>query len=34
MRVISRGGHYAIWEQAAAVGTLVRQFVDGVGGSG
>ncbi|HYL12754.1 MAG TPA: alpha/beta hydrolase [Terriglobales bacterium] len=33
MKVIARGGHYAVWEQAAEVGTLTRQFVDGVHGA-
>jgi 3-oxoadipate enol-lactonase len=34
MKVIPRGGHYAVWEQAAEVGIVVRQFVDSVSGSG
>jgi pimeloyl-ACP methyl ester carboxylesterase len=34
MKVIPRGGHYAVWEQSATVGTMTRQFVDGVSNSG
>ena len=30
VKVISRGGHYAVWEQPEAAGTLVRQFLDSV----
>jgi 3-oxoadipate enol-lactonase len=26
--VIPKAGHFAVWEQSAAVGKLVRQFVD------
>jgi pimeloyl-ACP methyl ester carboxylesterase len=33
MKVIPRGGHYAVWEQARATGTLTRQFVDRVSGA-
>lgn len=33
VKVIPRGGHYAVWEQAAEVGTLTRQFVDAVHGA-
>ena len=28
LKVIPRAGHYAVWEQHDAVGTLVRQFLD------
>jgi pimeloyl-ACP methyl ester carboxylesterase len=34
MKVIPRGGHYAVWEQSGAVGAAVRQFVDAVSNSG
>ncbi len=30
LKVISRAGHYAIFEQPHAVGSLLRQFLDGV----
>jgi pimeloyl-ACP methyl ester carboxylesterase len=29
LAVIPKAGHFAVWEQAEAAGTLVRQFVDG-----
>ncbi len=28
LKVVARAGHYAVWEQAEAVGKLVRQFLD------
>ena len=28
LAVIPKAGHFAVWEQAEAAGTLVRQFVD------
>ena len=31
LKVITRAGHYAVWEQPEAVGTLVRQFLDSAG---
>ena len=30
LKVVPKAGHFAIWEQPEAVGTLVRQFVDSV----
>jgi len=30
LKVIPKAGHYAPWEQSAAVGTVVRQFLDDV----
>ena len=30
LKVIPRAGHYAVWEQPAAVGSVVRQFLDSV----
>jgi pimeloyl-ACP methyl ester carboxylesterase len=30
LAVIPKAGHYAVWEQPEAVGSLVRQFVDGL----
>ncbi len=30
LKVISKAGHYAPWEQAEAVGTVLRQFLDDV----
>jgi 3-oxoadipate enol-lactonase len=29
LAVIPKAGHFAVWEQAEAAGTLIRQFVDG-----
>lgn len=29
LKVIPRAGHYAVWEQHEAVGSVVRQFLDG-----
>jgi 3-oxoadipate enol-lactonase len=31
LKVITRAGHYAVWEQPEAVGALVRQFLDSAG---
>jgi pimeloyl-ACP methyl ester carboxylesterase len=28
LHIIAKGGHYAVWEQSAEVGKLLRQFVD------
>jgi pimeloyl-ACP methyl ester carboxylesterase len=28
LKVLARGGHYAVWEQPEAAGNLVRQFLD------
>jgi 3-oxoadipate enol-lactonase len=33
MRVVSKAGHYSPWEQPEEAAKLVRQFLDGVGGS-
>jgi len=30
MKVISRGGHYSVWEQPQEAGLLLRQFLDSV----
>jgi pimeloyl-ACP methyl ester carboxylesterase len=30
LKVIPKAGHYAAWEQADAVGKILRQFLDGV----
>jgi pimeloyl-ACP methyl ester carboxylesterase len=30
LKVIPKAGHYAPWEQAEAVGTILRQFLDDV----
>ena len=30
LKVIPKAGHYAAWEQAEAVGTVLRQFLDDV----
>jgi pimeloyl-ACP methyl ester carboxylesterase len=30
LKVISKAGHYAPWEQPEAVGTVLRQFLDSV----
>jgi pimeloyl-ACP methyl ester carboxylesterase len=32
MRVIPRAGHYAVFEQSEALGTLLRQFLDSMHG--
>ena len=31
MKVISRGGHYSVWEQPEEAGHILRQFLDSVG---
>jgi pimeloyl-ACP methyl ester carboxylesterase len=33
MKVIAKAGHYSPWEQPEEVGTLLRQFLDAVGGA-
>ncbi len=33
MKVIPRGGHYAVWEQHEGVGRVVRQFLDSLHGA-